>query len=59
MDIVLGFYGWKLCLPEEHGCAPEFKDLMDMIIEEEDLQCHPTPVKQRICIQPYCIILLS
>ena len=24
--------------PEEHGCAPEFKDLMDTIMEEEDLQ---------------------
>ena len=24
--------------PEEHGCAPEFKDLMDIIMEEEDLQ---------------------
>ena len=23
--------------PEEHGCAPEFKDLMDIIMEE-DLQ---------------------
>ena len=24
--------------PEEHGSAPEFKDLMDIIMEEEDLQ---------------------
>ena len=24
--------------PEEHGCAPEFKELMDIIMEEEGLQ---------------------
>ena len=45
--------------PEEHGCAPEFKDLMDIIWKNRICKCHPTPVKQRICIQPYCIILLS
>ena len=34
-DIVTTMFTKKL---EEHGCAPEFKDRMDIIMEEEGLQ---------------------